>query len=275
MGLSSFVPATPAERDEILDYLYPDLGNCLYLYLDIDNYEIGGSVIDVWLQRDDESIVAVTMRYSDSFQLYAREEDLATVDYVWIANAIRELDVMRISAPAHLVDHLKELDAFARFEASYGTVMEMVKYRPFCDEGIVIEDATVDDIPEVIDLIMMDEELKQGYDRDEMITQFATRLEDGTGRDFIIRNEGKVVAHLGLSAISDKFVIAAYTIVHPDYRSYPYGAFLDSNFINNILPGMGKRGFAFMQDPRRIRLFEIMGNPIVAKYGKLNRYVDE
>lgn len=270
MGLTGFSPASPTERDEILGYLHSDLGNCLYLYLDIDTYEIGGGVIDVWLQRDEQGqIAAVLMRYADSFQAYARDEAVESVDYDWLVSLARELDVTRISAPGAVIRQLLAHGLSEDYDDSYGIIQELVKYRKMSSPDIAIEKAAREDIPEIARLIRMDEMFAQSYDVESLIRQFEARYDEGMGASYIIRVDGKIVAHLGLSAISKDFVIASYTIVDPTRRDYPYGAFLDSNFINNTLPSMGKRGFAFMQEPRRIKLFDIMGNPTVGEYGKL------
>jgi hypothetical protein len=267
--LRSFEQAGPANRDELLEYLRADLGNCLYLTLDVDMYEIGGGTIDVWVQRGTGGgIVAVAMRYADSFQLYAREVDLDRVDYSDLVKLISSTDAMRVSAPGGIIRNL--LDSLGEtYDDSYGVVMEMVKYRPMALDDIEIIEASREDIPEIVNLILMDEMFGQSYEPHEMVRQFEARYDEGSGASYIIKAEGKIVAHLGFAAIGRDFVIASYTIVHPEYRSFPYGALLDSDFINNTLPSIGKRGFAFMQEPRRIKLFEIMGNPIIGEYGKL------
>jgi len=270
----SFEVATPVNREELLDYLRPDLCNCLYMYLDIDIYEIGGGVINVWLQRgDDREIILVAMKYADSFQLYARDADVSRVNFDSLAALIRDYDAMRVSATQDLI---KELERYFSdtYDASYGSVMEICKYRKMKLDDVVVEEATREDIPEIASIIQADEDLGQSYSVGELIRQFDSRYVSNAGKSFVIRVDGAIAAHLSFSVITDSYVIEAYTIVRPEFRNYPYGALLDSYVTNTVVPSMGKRAFAFMQEPRRIKLFEIMGNPVVGTYGKLIRRQD-
>ena len=265
------VPVDSTCKDELLDFLYPDVGNCLYLYMDIETYEIGGGVIDVWVQRDEsQGIVLVAMRYSDSFQLYAREGMEDSVNYEALAELIKAHDAMRVSATEGLIQKLAD-QMDDSYEMSFGSVLEIRKYKKMKVDGVTIEEASREDIPEIAALIQADEELGQSYTVEELVHQFQSRYDANSGKSFIIKVDGVIVAHLSFSAITEKFVIEAYTIVRPEYRGFPYGAVLDSYVTNTIVPSMGKRAFAFMQEPRRIKLFELMGNPVVGKYGKLVR----
>ena len=269
MDFAVFQEVMDDERGQILLYLEPDLGNCLYMYMDIEAYEIGGDVISVWVQRgDDDSIIAIAMRYSDSFQLYARESDYQLIDYVSLASLLKALDPMRISGPVEMINRLAS-SLGADYELSVGSVLEIKKYRNLKPDGIEVEKATREDIPEIAALIKSDEELGRAYSVEALIDQFESRYDTGTGVSYIIRVDGVIVAHLCFSAITDKFVIEAYTLVHPAYRDYPYGAILTAYVTNVVVPQLGVRGFGFMQDQRKVRLFELMGNPVVGEYGKL------
>lgn len=269
--LEDFCRAQPLDKTEILAYLKPDLGNCLYLFLDIDTYEIGAGVIDVWIQRAiDSTIIGIAMRYMDSFQLYARQENIDKVNYADLANLIKCAEAMRVSAPKGIIRALKSM-LEESFDDSYGVVMELVSYKSLSNLNVHVEEASRGDIPEIVNIIVNDEDLGASYELQEMVKQFEERYDQGMGKSFVIRKDGSIIAHLGFSAITSEFVIAAYTVVKPENRNYPYGAFLDSYLINLLLPRLSKRGFAFMQDSRRIKLFELMGNPIVGEYGKLLR----
>jgi predicted GNAT family acetyltransferase len=131
-----------------------------------------------------------------------------------------------------------------------------------------VEEAKEEDIPEIVDLILMDEENSSSYTSDELAEQMLDRMRTGMGTSYIIRENGKIVAHLSIAAQTDKFRVAALTIVHPDYRNTLYGTMVDS-FLINELGKDGKRNFAFMMDERRIRMFLVMGNTLAAEYGKL------
>ena len=167
------------EKEKVLSFVSSDVANCLYLFLDIEMYDLAGDTIDVWLQEcENSTIVSVIMRYEDSFQLYCRETDLAKVEFESIATLLRSFDPMRISAPVGMI---RGLYAYFSddYEDSYGSIIALKKYRKFEDDNIKIEKATIDDMPEVVNLIMLDDELGQSYDYSSMVRQFQDRIKDG------------------------------------------------------------------------------------------------
>ena len=270
--MESIRPAFSAEQANLLKYLKADLGNCLYISLDIETFGLEGDKISVWVQETlNDEYVLVAMKFADSFQLYCREADFGRVDVERLADLMRPYCPNRIFGPRKLIDALMRLWQ-NEYDVSYGFVLEFKKYRRFNSDDVHIEIASAEDIPEIVDLIMMDEELGQSYDREKFIDQLTSSLSDGTGASYIIRaDDGKIVAHVAFSMISTECVIVAYMIVHPEYRDFPYGAFLDAYYINDLLPAMGKRGFAFMHDKRRIALFKAMKNEVLGEYGKMLR----
>ena len=268
----SFTLVASAGEERVLSFLYDNIQHCPYLYIDIKEYGIGKGVIDVWTQEDDRDsrIISVLMRYTDGFQVFAPSNDAPLVDVGTILELADEHSILRIQGPKELIARIQR-EANDSFEVGFGSILELKHYHVMENKNAVIEEASVNDVPEIVDLLLSTEETSDGYKREATIDAFASRLESGFGKNWIIRKDNEIVAHLSLSAICDEFAVAAYTVVREDHRGYPYGIFLDSYLMNVVLPACGKRTFTFITESRRIKLFEHLGNPVVSEYGILRR----
>ncbi len=256
----------PNEQDAILKYLAPNVEQCLYLYLDIYWYGIGSDTIRVWCGDEKNGEYSfIVMKYFNCFQLYSRNNDFDPEELV---NLAAEQDVDRVFARKDTIEYLQP--AFGEgYIAEFGEILELNRHRDFGDMYSRIEDATPEDLPEITALLLMDEENALSYSYDELLQTLQDLYSTGMGRCFVVREDGKIVANVAISAETDIFMIGAYTMVHPDYRNTLYGMLVDS-YLNRIVRGE-KRMFGFVMDPRRIRMFRALGNKVVAEYGKLIR----
>jgi len=133
----------------------------------------------------------------------------------------------------------------------------------------MVEEATEDDLPEIEALLLTDEIIfGKTYQKGELIKEFADRMRAKKGSNYVIRKNDSIVAHVCITCETDKFCVASYSMVRKDARDFPYGVFNDS-FLINTIAAKGKKLYSFLTDEKRIRMFELMGNSIVAEYGKL------
>ena len=255
-----------SEQKAILEYLAPHVEECLYLYLDIYWYGIGSDTIKVWCgDEKDGEYSFVVMKYFNCFQLYSKHNDFDPAELIELAKAE---NVDRVFARKDTIEYLQP--AFGEgYVAEFGEILELNKHRDFGDMYSRIEEATAEDLPEVTKLLLMDEENALSYNYEELLETLQNLISSGMGRTFILREDGKIVATVSISAETDIFMIGAYTMVHPDYRHTLYGMLVDS-YVNRIIRG-DKRLFGFVMDSRRIRMFKALGNKVVAEYGKLIR----
>ena len=257
------VRATEEDVPGILEYLSSDIPNCLYLYLDIYTYGVKDPNIIVWFGKDGDKIALVVMNYHGGFQIYSDRKDL---DLTPVIEKIDEYDIDRFYARKDIIERLEPRYS-DRYFSEYGKIVELKKYRVM--KGIErVEEATKEDIPEIVDLLLTDDMRKATYSKEDLEEQMIDRVRTGMGASYIIREDGKIVAHLGIAAQTDKFRVAALTMVHTEYRNTLYGTLVDSYLIN-VLGKDGKRAFSFMTDERRIKMFLMMGDEVAAEYGKL------
>ena len=115
----------------------------------------------------------------------------------------------------------------------------------------------------------MDKELGSVYTVSSLTSELKERINTGMGRSYIIRADGKIVAHNATYAESDKFVIVSGLMVHPDYRDTDYAYWIDLKSSLEF-QNEGKSRFFFALNNKIIRWHKRLGTQIVAEYGKLS-----
>ena len=255
--------ATRDEQEMLLAHLADDIENCTYLYLDIFQYGIGSDTVTVWYAKHADAITLVALQYFDCLQVYSRNADFETADLVRLIEETGVIKVRGNRACIEAIEHVLE----DRFEAEYGTVIEKVKARDFGELFERVQEATIEDIPEVASLILTDETNKALFSQEGLEKSLSNLIKNGTGHVYLMREDGKAVASETVDAESDLFIIGAYLITHPDYRHLLYGTVVES-YVYRRVKG-DRRLFTFVTEPRRRRMLTAQGNPIVAEYGKL------
>lgn len=249
----------------ILEYLENDLGNCVYLYMDIRKYGLDSSYIKVWI-NEEEQLTTVVMRYFDSLQIYA---DKRNADMNGILELVLEEKVQMISGEKGLIDRLRRCEKVEEdYEAKEGYVFQLENYRVFpCEE---IKNGLPEDCQEIADLMCMDEGFAGNYDAKNLALQLQERMQTGMGRSYVIKKNGKIIAHIATFAEDMGIAVTSGLIVHPKYRDYPYGTIMESNLVN-ILKKEGFKVFTFVNEQKRVKLLKAMGSKECGQYEKLMR----
>lgn len=254
-----------SEVDEVLKFLKPDIPNCIYMYTDIFMYRLNNPNMKVWVQKEktENQFVLIVMKYHDSFQLYSRSDRW---DIDGVCELIDQYDVQMVNGS---VDMIKKL--YERYEGKYryssGTIFRLNSCESFESEEKP-EIATIEDVPEIAELLSQDEYYRDSYTKEELENQLAERINTGMGRSCIIRKDGKIVAHCASFTEADGIAVSAGTIAHKDYRGHKLGLIVE-NYMNRHMNDEGFQWFGFILEEERVKKFLEMGNEIVATYGKL------
>ena len=116
----------------------------------------------------------------------------------------------------------------------------------------------------------MDKEFGANYEVHDLARQLTERAETGMGRNYIIRKDGKIIAHIATFAETENIAVTSGLIVHPDYRNYPYGAMMESYLVNRLLEE-GIKAFTFVNSTKRIKYLNALGMKMCGEYEKLVR----
>lgn len=257
------IRASQDQRDSLLEYLAPYAVDCLYLYLDVYHYGLASKEVAVWYEKRGDTYALIAMRYLDSLHVYSRDD---VFDVCALCDLVRELGVVRIHARKSTAGIIAS-ELSADFEVEYGKVIEKTSSRNLQTQHGLVELATLEDLEEVSSVVLMGEEFAQSYTYEDMLNTLTDLVESGMGRCYVIRENGVIVATETITAESDLFMIGSYLVVHPDYRHTLYGAVIES-YLCHVAKG-DKRLFAMVTNQRRAKMLEMLGNPVVAEYGKL------
>jgi predicted GNAT family acetyltransferase len=248
----------------VLEYLGKDVENCIYLYIDISVYGVDNPNMKVWVDESDEGIRLVAMQYHNGFQVYADSNDF---DAVEVADLFMNSDAGMLSARESIINILIPLVSDG-CSVTYGSILRLTKIHSFGCEKAGIEQAGPEDVDEIAGLICGDDYYLGSYDFKHFREELADRMRTGMGRSFIIRDNGRIVAHNSITAEAGDIAVAGMLVVRRDYRHTLYALHMEE-FIIKKLNDEGKKLFGFSTDKKRGKQFELMGNKVAAKYGKI------
>lgn len=251
------------EVKDILQYLKTDVENCIYMYTDIYTYGLDNPNMKVWAEKKDNKYNMIIMKYHDSFQLYTRADEW---DVEGVCNLIKEYDVQMVNGVTKMIETLKPYFEDT-YEFSKGTIFRLNHIENFESEETP-EIATVDDVPEIAELLAQDPYYSDSYTKEELEAQLKERMLTGMGRSCIIRKDGKIIAHCASFTEADGIAVSAGTIAHKDYRGQKLGLIVE-NYMNKHMNEEGFKWFGFILEENRVKKFQEMGNQIVTTYGKL------
>ena len=253
-----------ADVEEVLAYLRKDIENCIYLYIDIWKYGVSNPHMKVWFEKDSQTFNMVIMKYHNSFQIYSHLEKVET-ETIW--ELMKANGITMVSSRDEIIRQLEPLCQKEYF-TTFGEILRLTNFHSFDCEDIHIEEAEESDAYEIAQLICADEYYRESYTVEELYGQLVDRMKTKMGRSFIIRDNHKIVAHNSTSAETDDVAVAAMLLVKKEYRHTMYGLALEE-FIVKKVNQEGKKLFGFSTNRKRRKQFELMGNKVVARYGKL------
>lgn len=253
--------AEAGEQDKLLNYLKKNIVDCIYLYVDISNHGISSDHITVWIEEDHQAIQLIVMKYYDSFQIYSHNE---TSDLKNVLPLLQKYTVPMISAPPWMIKRLAEKCLLYR--ASYGEIFLMDTYRKI-EPAFQIERAKETETEEIARLICKDQDIGGHYEVKNLAMQLTDRIRTGTGRSYIIRKSGEIIAHSAVYAETREIAVVGGTIISPCFRDSDY-YFMLSNYMLQELLKEGKTVYTFSSSPQMIRYHRMLHKPC-GEYGKL------
>ncbi len=256
------------ERDiqNILVYLRKGIQDCIYMYIDIKKYGLNNSAMKVWFENDrDGNLINVVMKYHTSISFYSDNDDC---DLKGVIDLIKEYNPNSISAKKVFVERLNIVLADV-YDVTYGHVVQLLNY-PDLDKDGIVETARDTDMLEIAKLIVSDKHIGSYYDVNDLAEQFIERRNSGMGRNYVIRDNGKIVGHTASYAELDNVAVAGGLIVDPTYKGdLLLGPILEGYIIRQML----KEGFTLFGfvTPKRCKILVRLGNKFVTEYGKLTK----
>lgn len=257
-----FAEATEEDLEEMREFTSRYIAKGVYLYIDVHKYGLGNPDMKLWVMRSANTncINAVVMKYHDSMSIIA---DNSVVDFGFFADLVNEYKPTMVSGELELIKQVVPL-LETEYEMEEGWVYDITDYR-LIESDINIERASLDDMAEAAKMIS---EEWPYYDRDDLEQQLRGRLQDGMARNFVVRDNGKIIAHICTYAEDQGIGITAGLVVDKDHRDVPYGTFMESYLVDSLRKS-GLLAYTFVTSKKRTRLFDAMGGSELSRYGKL------
>ena len=257
------------DLEKIYIFLNENLDQCVYIYIDITTYGLKNPNITLWYSEYEGSINSVAMKYYDSFQLCSIDEKL---DKERIDQLLLEYPVKSVSGSINIIKALEPHFA-GKCDCNYGIVVKETKYKRL--PGVErVEEATVEDCAEIAELLCADEDFGGTYEVDVLTKQLEDRINTGAGRSFVIKENGKIVAHAATFAEADKLVVYSGLMVDEKYRNKMYGVIL-YEFMKSVCIKEGKTVYAFRIKEDMKKYVKSPGTVVCGEYGKFTEMEGE
>lgn len=244
----------------IFSYIGDDYEKCLYVYSDLIKYGVSTEYVTVWVNVIDDKIRAIIMKYHNGMHIYSSNLDYDKTEIVKLVRKTKPSMVLGVEA---IISDIS--DMLGDYSCKYGYVKKMKKSAGNYKYDDV-KTATLEDVGSLTKMLMEDEGFSVGYTYDEMFGQILERIADEYGKTFYIRNEDEICAQLGISAITNQFMIISNVYTLKQYRGKQYASKLFS-YMSYI--SEGKEIYLFCYGDKLSGYYDHIGFETVQLWGKL------
>ena len=221
-----------AEKQDIgklLNYLEQDLKNCLYSYIDLRKFGIENPNLTVFFDESEE-IRCSALKYYEGLQLF---DAAGKMDAEATAKLIRGLNSHIVSSTVDVVEKLYPL-LEDTYEMEQGYVTEMLSM-PVCEISEEVRPAEISEYDEIAALICSDEGVGGHYEPQELKEQLLTRLEEGMGRNYVLKRDGEIIHHAATYAEIDNLAVISGVITREDWRGKGVGTLAVRKLCHDLL----------------------------------------
>lgn len=256
------------EVNRVKNTLENNLNEAYFMYVDLCKFGYENNDVDFFFQQDQfGNITDVLMRYSNTLQVFSNREFVSEDVLDFVIDAVNSINAPIVTGSYSFIKELER--KLSGFEFSFGYNYEVKSY-PNVPSFAIITEPTDKQLYECADLIISDEIIGGFYDRDILAKQLIERRQLGFGRNLIIQDNEKIIAHIATYAEYAGVAITSGMIVHKDYRNRPYGFCLESKLMNDLL-SEGFRVLTCLRSEQRIKLFDSLKIKDKCIAGKLLR----
>lgn len=248
----------------ILEYLKAHFSNCIYLYIDLKKYGVTHPEVLFWYSEADGDPNTVIMKYYNSFQIFSADKDWKPDEY---AAFIAQHSVLTISGN---IEVIRKLDKHLRgFKTAYGLVIHEKKYKEFPQFSLVSK-ADAHDALEIARLMCSDQEFGENYTVENLSRQLADRILENAGRSYILRENDRIVAHVGTFIEDETMVVESGLIVDRTFKNKFYGLIIHE-YLKKTMIEEGKNVYAFRINEHMQSYTKAGNDDICGYYGKMTR----
>ena len=250
------------EEPLIKEYIGTDYDKCLYLYLDFVKYGLNNENLKFWLDMENDEIKCVVLKYYSGMHVFSKDKNC---NYDKIAELILEETPSVICAEKPLIENLDEKLAETEYKAEYGWVRVLSK--KYACENSMVKRADDDDIEKIASLIKNDH-MGEFYELDELIAQMKEREDDDYGRNYVIKEDEKIISNASTTAEVEGVAVLSNVITDPSYRGKGLATVVCSKLCNDLIDE-GKNIYLINYTEESTGLYDKLGFEISCEIGKL------
>lgn len=252
------------ERSRILRAIGEQYGKCLYLYLDLQKYGLNNPNINIWISDDNGKIEAIILKYYRGMHIYLPENKFNTDKICWL---IRNEKPTIICAERSVIETLEKQEELKNYDSEYGWVRRLDRIKQG-DESGIIKNLNANEFKQLTNLLLGDIGIGGSYTFDSMYDQIIERYKDGYGRNYVLKDGDKVIAHAGTGAEDNKLGVLSYVITDPTYRKRGLALKLCTAVCHDLIKE-GKKVFLINYSTESTALYDKLGFRIDSECGKL------
>lgn len=241
------------EQEEVLILLRKDPSRSMFIYGDILQNGWETDYQEVWVDRSEEGINAIFLRYHKNLVVYginAIEDVEALTTFIhglpvqFLSGCKRHLELLELHTP----------QTFDFREMYFCECKEIINPIPNT-QVIMAEPKHAQAIAEAIVQIREFAKIKSLEERFERITE---RLSSGKGRAAIILDKDKVIAHANTAVETDIAVMVGAVLTLPAYRNQGLASQVVSSLTKHCLND-GKTACLFYDNPKAGSIYHRLG----------------
>lgn len=214
---------------KILAYFEQDLKNCLYSYIDLKKFGIENPHLKVFFEESEE-ICCTALKYYDGLQLF---DAYGKMNAESTAELIRDLNSHIVSSTVTVIEKLYPL-LKERYEMEQGYVTEMLSL-PEGELSAEVRPAELSEYEEIAELICSDAGVGGHYEPQELKDQLLTRLQEGMGRNYVLKRNGEIIHHAATYAELDNLAVISGVITREDWRGKGVGTLAIRKLCHDLL----------------------------------------
>lgn len=249
--------------DKIKEYIGKEYYKCLYLYLDLIEYGCENTNINVWIQIENDETLAVILKYYTGMHIFSKHHNYKLNE---IINLINDNKPTMICGEKETILNFYNAIENDAYEIETGWVRELRNYnlRKFEE----VHEAKKEDFKDIAKLIYEDEDLGASYNLADLQQQMYERNLEKYTRNYVIKDNNKVITHAATGAENSKLAMLSYVITDPSYRGKGLAFKVCSNLCKDLV-GEDKQVFLINYSKESTGLYDKLGFEICCEWGKL------
>ncbi len=261
------VLASVDDKEKIDSYISDDYSKCLYLYLNYKRYGFNTKHVNVYLQYNDLDVCSLILKYYNTIHVYSKKKE---IDYNELTDFLLKNNPTMICAEKIIIENLEKRILKNDYLVEYGSIRCLSNIDNV--DKIDLVEAKEKDFGKITKLLMSDEGLSGSQTYDNLKNQLLERYKQKFSRNFILKDNDKIIAHVCTGAENEEIAILTNLIVDNNYRNKGLGKKVCENFCSKLIE-KNQKVFLVNYTKESTKLYEKIGFIKCCDWGKLYKKV--